>query len=141
MTDLDDLLDGPPRHLQRVSPPWAFGEYTVCGRPISDVKVSLAWEEAKALIVKLGQQRARFVFCQTCIAQQGRIKTPNSWRDDPTMVVHDYTRRNYPPDGGVRAELLALAQLVDAHRDEYTAIVLAHQTDEVTARRKRRATR
>jgi hypothetical protein len=143
MSGLDDLLDGPPRHLERYAPPWAALRRTICGRPLDDVSAWLSFDEGKALIEKLGQQRARLVLCQTCLNQQRAISTARAWDQNPAQVVQDWTGRGvWPGSPGfdeMRAELLSLARLVDAHRDEYDALVNGFTADEITARRKAKA--
>lgn len=75
MSAIGDLLDGPPRHLERYAPPWAFGRFTICGRPLDDVSAWLTYDEGRALIAKIGETRARLLLCQTCLSMQTRIAT------------------------------------------------------------------
>ncbi len=142
IVDLEKLLDGPPRHLERFAPPWATGDrVTICGRPLDDVAGWVSFEDGRRLVARLGRTRAQLVFCQTCLSRQGAIQRASAWRQNPLDVVHDYTRHYWDQDAPVfeqiRAELLAIAQLVDRHREEYTAAVIAFQTDELAARRRR----
>ena len=135
-----DLLDGPPRHLERYAPPWASDRRTICGRTLEDVAAWVTFDEGKALIAKHGQTRARLLFCQTCVSRQRAVQQRLSWDSNPALVVHDWTQRATWGDGPAfkrtRAELLSLAQLVELHRGEYEAIVNAHSTDELAAKRK-----
>lgn len=139
---IGDLLDG-PRHLERIAPPWASHRHTICGRPLSDVAAWLSFDEGRLLFTKLGQTRALLLICQTCTSQHSRIARPEAWQRDPVPIVHDYARHvGSPPDNPaaqqIRAELLALSRLVEAHRDEYTATVAAFLTDELSAKRRTR---
>ena len=141
MSAIGDLLDGPPRHLERYAPPWASGRFTICGRPLDDVSAWLTYDEGRALIAKIGETRARLLLCQTCLSMQTRIAHPRKWESDPVQIVNDYTRHFYAPGNDpaaqqIRAELLAIARLIEAHRDEFAASVTAYLTDEVTARRR-----
>jgi hypothetical protein len=135
-------LDSPPRHLERYAPPWARDRRTICGRPLGDVAVWVTFEEGRAIIAKHGQQRARLLLCQTCIGNQARIQSPSIWDTNPVQVVNDYTSHNWPNSlafAQTRAELLAIAKLVAAHEAEFAATVTAYLTDELTARREKRA--
>jgi len=138
--NLDELLDGPPRHLERYAPPWAAARRTVCGRPLNDVAGWVTYEAAKRLIERLGQTRARLVFCQTCLTQQRHMARPTAWDTDPASVVRDWAERaiwtHSPGYEETRNELLALGRLVAAHRDEYDALVAGYAHDEVALRRK-----
>ncbi len=137
-----DLLDGPPGHLERYAPPWATDRRTICGRPLDDVAAWLSFDEGRKIVTKYGQQRARLLLCQTCISQQGRIQSPSIWATNPVQVVNDYTSHYWPNSAAftqTRAELLAIAKLVEAHEDEFRATVNAYLTDELTSRREKRA--
>ena len=138
---ISDLLDGPPRHLERITPPWSSRRTTICGRLLSDVAAWLTFDDARQLLTKLGRTRALLLLCQTCVQQQSRIAQPEAWQRDPVPIVHDYTRHVWaPPDSAgaqqIRAELLALARLVEAHQTEYDATVAAYLTDELSAKRR-----
>jgi hypothetical protein len=136
----DPLDGGPVRHLRRVAPPWAVDDYTVCGRPIADVARLVEYDEAKALVDRWGQARAHFLFCQTCLSRHGRKgDRPSMFATHPAAVTSDWAGRatwvKDPLAERTRAELLALADLVERHREEYDATVHAHLTDELRGRR------
>lgn len=136
-----DPMGGPLRHLRRAAPPWSSQARTVCGRPLDDVAAWLPFEEAKALFGKVGHVRAQFLFCQTCLSMHGyRQETPTRWEEEPDKVVADWAGRSnwrHTADGEqTRAELRALAFLVDAHREEYDAAVAALLNDDLAARRR-----
>jgi hypothetical protein len=139
MSSLDSLLEGPPRHLERFAPPWSTTRLTICGRPLDDVAAWVSFDEGRKLVVKIGQTRAALIFCQTCVNRQHMVDRPEAWEKNPARIVHDYTRHTWREDAAaehIRAELLSLAKLADAHRDEYDAMVAAYLNDEITARRK-----
>jgi len=142
MTEPADPFGAPLRHLRRMAPPWADQHRTVCGRPTTDVANLVTWDEAAALYRKHGQQRAAFLFCQTCIASHRHAADrPSRWDEDPAAVVTDYAsrgRKGWQGDEQTRAELLALADLVNAHPDEYAAHVARRLVPDALAQRRAR---
>lgn len=139
----DPLDGGPLRHLRRIAPPWAAEDYTVCGRPIADVARVAEYDEAKALVAKWGQGRARFLFCSTCISRHDyKGAGPGRWDGNPAKITSDWAGRSTwsqaPLYAQTRAELLALADLVSAHPEEYAVNINGRLNDEVTARREAR---
>ena len=146
MTETLDPLGGPLRHLPRACPPWAAQERTVCGRGYNDVQCVVPYEEAHALVGKVGRRRAEFLFCQTCLSRQhGRMDTPTRWEKEPDKVVEDYAQRaswRRTADGEqTRAELRALAMLAEAHRGEFDAYVYGILNDDLASRRQQRRRR
>lgn len=143
MSGLDDLLEGPPKHLERYAPPWVTSQRTICGRQLDDVSGWLSFEEAKTLINKLGETRARLVLCQTCLNQHRKIAGPATWGSVPAQVTYDWVQRGLygqnPEADEIRALLLSLGRLVEAHRDEFNGMANAYLTDEVSSRRKKRS--
>jgi hypothetical protein len=141
MTD-DLLLDGPVSHLRRMVPPWSGQEKTVCGRDLDDVAKWLPWEDAKALVNKYGRTRAQFLLCQTCLQQSNyTADTPRRWEADPVRVVADWAGRGRgwgDPDPRIRAELLALSDLLAAHREEYAEHLARRLTPDALAERRKR---
>lgn len=157
MTDDADLdpFNEPKRHMRRAYPPWSSVESTVCGRPLADVKTVLEWEDAEALVRRVGKRRAEFLFCQTCLSRHAhRADAPRRWDTRPESVVADYAERGAyfmdpptdPVSRQVRAEILALADLVAEHRDDYDQAVARRLVPDALAehrasRRKRGARR
>lgn len=141
-TTINDLLDGPPRHLERYAPPWVADRRTICGRPLADVAAWVTYDEGRKLIDKVGATRARLLLCQTCLGQQSRIASPTAWERNPAAIVEDYTRNAVwekgPAFEQTRAELLAIARLIEQHPDEYEALWRSYLTDDLRARRARR---
>lgn len=137
MTEMEDPFGAPLRHLQRMAPPWADQHRTVCGRPLSDVASVVSWDEAKSLVTKHGRKRAMFLFCQTCLSQERVAERDTSWEANPVAVTADYaSRARWSKDDPARAELLALAELVAAHPDEYAEAVARRLVPDVLAERR-----
>jgi hypothetical protein len=146
MTETLDPLGGPLRHLPRACPPWAAQGRTVCGRSYNDVQVVLPWDEAQALVRKIGRRRAEFLFCQTCLSMHGsRMASPARWEQYPDQVVQDYAQRSSwrsTADGEqTRAELRGLALLVAAHREEFEGYVYGLLNDALANRRQQQRRR
>lgn len=119
----------PVDHILRPALPWRTGEpgITECGFDASKVK-TLTREEYVRRYKDLGQQRMALLTCMTCADTARRWGT---WEDDPRRAVDreitwewggGYRARN---DRGQRLkdELLAVAALIEAHRDEFDAHV------------------
>lgn len=142
MSGLDELLNGPPKHLERFAPPWVRTRRTICGRTLDDVQDWIEFTEARDLIRTVGETRARLLFCQTCLNMNSKVNAPTAWEKLPADVTVDWAARGRwaqnPETEEIRALLLALGRLVDAHRDEFEAMVNAYLTDEITSRRKKR---
>lgn len=124
----------PVDHILRSQLPWRNeAGITECGYDASKVK-AVTREEYFARLKELGQQRTAMLTCMTCADTARRWKT---WEEDPRRAIGReveweaggayYSTRN---DRGqrLRDELLAIAALVEAHRDEFDAhIALTEQ--------------
>jgi len=145
VSGLDELLSGPPRHLERFAPPWVKSHLTICGLQISGVASWLTFDEAKALIAEVGVTRARLLLCQTCLAQQHKMERGTMWEAKPQEIVGDWVARarwgGTPEAEETRAYLLAIGRLTAAHAEEFEAMVAAYLSDEVAARRKKKGGR
>jgi hypothetical protein len=121
----------PVDHILRPRLPWRGDEaaITECGFDASKVK-TLTRGEFFARQKELGRQRTAMLTCMTCSDTAGRWGT---WEDDPRRAVEREVTWEY--GGGYRAredrgdrlksELLAIAELIEAHRDEFDAAVSA----------------
>jgi hypothetical protein len=139
MTDSLPSADGPLSHVLRVRPPWRSTEKTECGRAANDVAAVVSREEARAMVKRWGQRRAAFLLCQTC--SQGHY--PASWWAEPAGVLaRDVTKSWAAEKSEVADELRALGQLVEAHREEFEALLTGvregHALEEARAARARR---
>lgn len=108
-------LDGPLDHLQRVCPPWRTQEFlTECGRPAAEHNPG--WDRNPVAVIARDCDRSRWS------------------RHDDTPP---------PKAANLHRELLALAELVAAHRDEFDALIagLADTTSLADARARRRRRR
>jgi hypothetical protein len=119
----------PVDHIVRPSLPWRRDDASIteCGYSAVSVK-AISRPEHFQRIKDYGKQRAAMLTCMTCADTAGRWGT---WEDDPRLALSReitweqggfYQARN---DRGERLkdELLAIAALVDAHRDEFDASV------------------
>lgn len=131
----------PVDHILRPRLPWRHGgEITECGYDASKVKV-LTREEYTQRFKELGRQRCAMVTCMTCADTAARWGT---WDDDPRKALEreitwEGAGRWAREDRGQRLkdELLAIAALIEAHRDEFDAsITTAEQRREWLEKKK-----
>lgn len=137
MTDLPEPLE----HVERPQPPWRDLHLTECGRDTATVPV-ITRDQLIAKVKHQGQQRAAFTTCMTCWQ---RCRYTQAWDTNPVSCLmreaaryeHISMRRALftdrklaPPEnqriteaGRFRDELLAIAALIDAHRDEFDEFV------------------
>lgn len=106
-------------HVVRVMLPWRTDSLTECGKQASTVK-NISRDELAARIKKHGQQRTAFTVCMTCC---DRTRYAQPWAEEPEAVLEREIRRVQGKPGDLRRELLAVAALIDAHRDEFDAYV------------------
>lgn len=120
----------PVDHILRPRLPWRGdeGAITECGYDATKVK-TLTRGDYFARLKDLGQQRTAMLTCMTCSDTARRWGT---WDDDPRSAIHReidwecrgaayYRTRANDRGQRLRDELLAIATLVDAHRDEFDA--------------------
>lgn len=120
----------PVDHILRPQLPWRQGDgaITECGYDAAQVK-TLTREEYFQRLQDMGQQRAALFTCMTCADTAKRWGT---WDDDPSRALDreitwecggPYRRK----DRGFRLqdELLAIAALIEAHPQEFDALVSA----------------
>lgn len=123
----------PVDHILRPRLPWRSpdeGAVTECGFDASKVK-TLTRDEFAQRMKDLGRQRCAILTCMTCSETAGRWGT---WDDDPRMALQreiewEQRGRWSREDRGQRLkdELLAIADLVAAHREEFDAAVTASE--------------
>src|SRR4051812_26334594 len=115
----------PVDHILRPSLPWRQeSAISECGYDASKVK-ALTRTEYFQRLKDLGQQRTAMLTCMTCAQTAGRYGT---WEDDPRAALHREIewegrgRWSHPERGQLlRDELLAVADLIAAHREEFDA--------------------
>lgn len=122
----------PVDHILRPRLPWRTdeGAITECGFDAAKVK-TLTRAEFFARRKELGQQRTALLTCMTCSDTAGRWGT---WDDDPRTAIEREIR--WEQNGRwsqehrgerLKEELLVIAELIKAHRDEFDAIMGSNQ--------------
>ena len=122
----------PVDHILRPQLPWRHGDgaITECGYDAAQVK-TLSREEYFERLREMGQQRAALFTCMTCADTAKRWGT---WDDDPSRALDreitwecggSYWRNRDDRGFRLRDELIAIAALIGAHRDEFDALVSA----------------
>lgn len=134
--------------LRETQPPWrtSVGLVTECGKPVEGTRdqPTLAGApvypraELDAFIRREGQRRATILLCSTCMDCCRRWRP---WEVDPVLAMNRETVPGPGPaqDRPIRHELLALADLVARHPDEFSALLQGRREaiDLDQARRKR----
>ena len=117
----------PVDHILRPRLPWrnADADMTECW--LNAAKVATLSREAHSLRIRdLGQQRAAMITCMTCADTSKRWKP---WEESPLQAIERETsweqRRGWGEPRGYRlyTELLAIVELIEAHREEFDGIV------------------
>lgn len=116
----------PVDHILRPRLPWRTdeGAITECGYNAAKVK-ALTRDEAVRRFKELGKQRFAMFTCMTCMDTAERWGT---WDADPRKALQreiDWECQWRRTDHGARLrdELLAIADLIETHRDEFAAKV------------------
>lgn len=111
-------------HVLRPKLPWRRRDLTECGLDPNRC-VTITADELLAKIRKIGQQRAAFSTCMTCMnkvsfdLRTGAVATPKLV-DIVRREVRNYNTSN---DEVFEIELRVLAALADRHQDEFNALV------------------
>lgn len=107
--------DEPRAHVLRANLPWRPADRTECGRAAADFVLVWTRDQLLAHIKQYGQRRTSFVCCSTCAVTAERWK---DWATDPVDVLRRefYTGRT---DERMLPELLAIAALIEEHREEF----------------------
>lgn len=126
-------MKDPVDHILRPRLPWRRpddeGAITECGYDASKVK-TLTRDEFFKREKDLGKQRAAMLTCMTCADTARRWGT---WDDDPRFAVHRelewegaggyYRYRRDDRGHRLKDELLAIAALIEAHREEFESLL------------------
>jgi hypothetical protein len=121
----------PVDHILRPQLPWRIGHegaVTECGYDASKIK-TLTRDEFAARFKELGQKRMMMLTCMTCYDTARRHGT---WEDDPRGAVGreiDWEIRFWRSnDRGQRLkdELIAIAALIEAHKEEFANIMTSN---------------
>lgn len=130
-------------HVERPMPPWRDPglKMTECGLPAAGHPV-ITREAFAAKVEHLGQQRSMMTTCVTCWNTARRWP---DWAASPVACIqretHHASRYNFNAgDPDFRRELLAIAELIARHPDEFAAIMegLADASDLAARRAQRR---
>lgn len=127
-------------HIERSPLPWRPERATECGL---DATKHPTWsrDEAQAKQQEMGKQRFSLFVCMTCMGTASRHYT---WEDDPAsclvrhaqpMALGVYRRDHTEEKRRFADELRAIAALIEAHRDEFDALV--HDLGDVVDLRRR----
>jgi hypothetical protein len=118
----------PVDHILRPQLPWRIGRegaITECGYDASKVK-TLTRDEFTARFKDLGQKRMMMFTCMTCYDTARRHGT---WEDDPRGAIDreiDWEIRFWRSNGRgdrLKHELIAIAALIEAHKDEFFDLI------------------
>ena len=125
----------PVDHILRPLLPWrsvSEAQITECGFDATKVK-TLSRAEFYQRRKDLGQQRTAMLTCMTCSDTAQRHRT---WDDDPRLALmreiewergNGYWSRSEDRNGHrLKDELIAIASLIDAHREEFEATISAN---------------
>lgn len=127
------MADEPLAHVLRAALPWRDGPVlTECGKLPGDGMPVMTITEFAAKVKRLGQQRASMSTCMTCWSTASRRQAV-SWEADPVGVIlreAGWARtwapgvtRDDPTARRFHTELLAIAELISRHRDEFEGLV------------------
>jgi hypothetical protein len=121
----------PVDHILRPSLPWRSEPgLTECGYDASKVR-ALTREQFFRRLKDMGQQRCAILTCMTCSDTARRWGT---WQDDPRRAME--REISWEWGGGYRArtdrgdrlkqELIAIAALIEAHREEFESTIVTN---------------
>jgi hypothetical protein len=119
----------PVDHILRPTLPWRDAtQITECGFNAASVP-TLTREEFFARMKDLGQRRTAMMTCMTCAQTAARWGT---WDDDPRRALEreiqwETAWRRSDRGELLRDKLLAVASLIEAHRDEFDALLKASE--------------
>ena len=125
-------MKDPVDHIVRPLLPWRSpaAAITECGFDVAKVK-TITRPEYDARLKELGYQRTAMLTCMTCADTSKRWTT---WDDDPRRAigreVHwESTEWGRSREHGTRLrdELIAIAALIEAHRQEFESILNSNE--------------
>jgi hypothetical protein len=138
----------PVDHIIRPLLPWRTndGAITECGYDASKVN-AITREAYDARLKELGAQRCAMFTCMTCADTSRRWA---SWETDPRAAIgrevdwergQSYWRARDDRGTRLKDELLAIASLIEAHKDEFEQLVDTLQRRRHWLERKEAATK
>ncbi len=144
----------PVDHIVRPRLPWrslSDPSITECGYDATQVK-TLSREQYFARLKEFGQQRTALLTCMTCSDTARRWGT---WNDDPRLAIEREVQWEGAHWSGIsravieregrgqrmKAELLAIAALIDAHPEEFRTLLAGIDARDEWLKRKDRKER
>lgn len=117
----------PLDHVLRTNLPWRQDDQlTECGLQ-ADSYPTITRDQLFVRAREYGQQRTAMTTCITCLNTTQRWRT---WNDDPVEAIGRETYGGRHGHPRFRSELLAIAALIEAHRDEFDSFIAG--LDDVT---------
>lgn len=118
------MSDEPLTHIARPPLPWRDSGKTICGKPISQYAEGLVINLADAhmSVRRMGKQRFALTHCMTCASNADRWDT---WENNPRgRLAREIGYEGITKvDPIIEHEIRAFALLIEAHRDEFDALV------------------
>lgn len=141
-------MDEPMTHILRPKPPWETQDLTHCGRQAETVAHTTA-DGMMAHLRKYGRQRTAYTHCMTCVDRVQaysridtnlRVAVPMTWESEPVAITERWLDRTYEPTEKDRKRrmLHAIAAIIEAHQDEFDAMVAADGVADLAAHRRGR---
>ena len=118
----------PVDHIVRPSLPWRSSNepaVTECGYNAESVR-TITRDELAARLKEYGEQRTALLTCMTCLSTARRH---SDWATDPRQAIQREAewecgwRKRRNGRTRLRDELLAIAQLIEAHPDEFKTLL------------------
>lgn len=121
----------PVDHILRARLPWRSdgeGDITECGYDASKV-ATITRDQFFHRVKDLGKQRAAMLTCMTC---SDTVRRWGTWDDDPRLAVGreiEWERGRFGSGRGnrLRDELVVIAALIEAHRDDFDAMLAENE--------------
>jgi len=121
------MSEEPLAHVRRHRLPWRADELTKteCGQKPAEFTRVIAHDELRALVKDIGKQRASMQLCMTCWGRMGWSGREyyQSWDENPESLLERELRPHGREETLIRRELRAIAALVEAHPDEFAALM------------------
>lgn len=151
MTDTEKV--GPVDHITRAVLPWRTeADFTECGKAVPLVRGRMVTrDEAAARIKRIGQRRAMFSLCMTCVSASDRHRGEGSdavttvaretggvqFVQPPSPYSRESTAAKWAERQRLNAEFEAMAALVAAHREEFDGYIAGREQTVSLADRRR----
>lgn len=128
-------------HIARAVVPWHEpATMTECGRRVEDVASLVARDEVVARVKREGKQRVLYSTCQTCVST---VQNHETWHQNPVAVAsRHFAALDWEATDQQKAEVLAIAALIEAHREEFDEFIngFGQTSDLASVRRQKQRT-